>query len=178
MRPISARAGCLAQCGWKGGLAKFQPSWTILADSMCVARWTLTQNCSRGSCLTHPQAMNKHRTSSYATVSCRGLVRGPVVHVLACLADPVCFYGQGQTGPNTDFSSKNPKIGSRIWAGMGLESGWAHALGCPEWGPPGAGPQEGVLGTWWWCTCRSGPIPAIPAHTDVYLQIHAIPAHT
>ena len=139
--------------------------WTILADSMCVARWTLTQNCSRGSCLTHPQAMNKHRTSSYATVSCRGLVRGPVVHVLACQADSGRFYGRGQTGPNTDFTSKNPKIGSMGRTGMGLESGWAHALGCPEWGLPGAGQHEGVLGTWWWCTCCSGPIPAIPTNT-------------
>ena len=133
---------------------------------------------SRGSCLTHPQAMNKHRILSYATVSCRGLFRGLLVHVWACPADPVCFYGRGQTGANTDFSSKNPKIGSRGRTRMGLESGWAHALGCPEWGPPGAGPQEGVLGTWWWCPCCSGPIPAIPAHTVGYRQIHAIPAYT
>ena len=158
--------------------AKFQPSWTILADSTCVARWTLTQNCSRGSCLTHPQAMNKHRTLSYATVSCRGLVTGLLVHFLACQADSGRFYGRGQTGPNTDFSSKNPKIRSRGRTRMGLESGWAHTLGCPEWGPPGAGPQEGVLETWWWCPCCSGPIPAIPAHTVGYRQIHAIPAYT
>ncbi len=166
MRPISARAGCLAQCWWEGGRAKFQPSWTILVDSTCVARWTLTQNCSRGSCLTHPQAINKHRILSYATVSCRGLFRGLQVHVWACSADPVCFYGRGQTGPNTDFLLKNPKIGSRGRTGMGLESGWAHALGCPEWGPPGAGPQVGVLGTLWWFLCCSDPIPAIPAHTQ------------
>ena len=127
--------------------------------------------------MTHPQAMNKHCTSSYATVSCRGLVRGPVVHVLACPADSGRFYGRGQTGPNTDFTSKNPKLGSMGRTGMGLESGWAHALGCPEWGLPGAGPHEGVLGTWWWCPYHSGPIPAIPTHTDGYLQIHAIPAH-
>jgi hypothetical protein len=45
----------------------------------------------------------------------------------------------------------HPKIGSKGRTGMGLESGWAHALGCPEWGPPGAGPQEGhgVLGSQW-----------------------------
>ncbi len=128
--------------------------------------------------MTHPQAMNKHRISLYATVSCRGLFRGLLVHDLVCPADPVCFYGRGQIGPNTDFSSKNPKIRSRGRTEMGLESGWAHALGCPEWGPPGAGPQEGVLGTWWWFLCCSGPIPVIPAHTYGYLQIHAIPAHT
>ena len=37
MRPISAQAG--ASCTMQMR-AEFQPSWTILADSMCVARWT------------------------------------------------------------------------------------------------------------------------------------------
>jgi hypothetical protein len=33
--------------------------------------------------------------------------------------------------------------------GMGSKSGRAHALGCPEWVPPGVGSGEGVLGTLW-----------------------------
>ncbi len=49
---------------------------------------------------------------------------------------------------------------------MGSKSGQAHALGCPEWVPPGAGSGEGVLGTLWWFPCPSGPILAIHADTD------------
>ena len=49
---------------------------------------------------------------------------------------------------------------------MGSISGQAHALGCPEWVPPGAGSGEGVLGTLWWFPCPSGPILAIHADTD------------
>ena len=49
---------------------------------------------------------------------------------------------------------------------MGSKSGLAHALGCPEWVPPGVGSGEGVLGTLWWFQCPSGPILAIHADTD------------
>ena len=49
---------------------------------------------------------------------------------------------------------------------MGSKSGQAHALGCPEWVPPGVGSGEGVLGTLWWLPCPSGPILAIHADTD------------
>ena len=63
---------------------------------------------------------------------------------------------------------------------MGSKSGWAHALGCPEWVPPGAGSREGVLGTLWWFPFPSGPILAIhadtdqiPTHTCLYTQIPA-----
>ena len=49
---------------------------------------------------------------------------------------------------------------------MESKSGQAHALGCPEWVPPGAGSGEGVLGTLWWLPCPSGPILAIHADTD------------
>ncbi len=51
---------------------------------------------------------------------------------------------------------------------MGLESGWAHALGCPEWGPPGVGPQEGVLPLFWG---RCGGVRAAVAQYLLYLQI-------
>ena len=61
---------------------------------------------------------------------------------------------------------------------MGSKSGWAHAPGCPEWAPPGAGSREGVLGMLWWFSCPSGPMHAIPAdidsiltHTCKYIQI-------
>ena len=49
---------------------------------------------------------------------------------------------------------------------MGSKSGRAHALGCPEWVPPGAGSREGVLGTLWWFPRPSGPVLAIHADTD------------
>ncbi len=49
---------------------------------------------------------------------------------------------------------------------MGSKSGRAHALGCPEWVPPGVGSGEGALGTLWWFQCPSGPILAIHADTD------------
>ena len=63
---------------------------------------------------------------------------------------------------------------------MGSKSGLAHALGCPEWVPPGAGSLEGVLGMLWWFPCPSGPMHAIDAdsdtdgilmHTCTYIQI-------
>ena len=77
---------------------------------------------------------------------------------------------------------KIKKIGSRGGIGMGSNSGWPHALGCPEWVPPGAGSREGVLGTLWWFPCPSGPIHAIHADTD-HIHIHTgqytlIPANT
>ncbi len=52
---------------------------------------------------------------------------------------------------------------------MGSKSGLAHALGCPEWVPPGAGSLEGVLGMLWWFSCPSGPMYAIHADTDSIL---------
>ena len=100
------------------------------------------------------------------------LVEGRLGKVLAPPEDPGRFYGRGKTGPNTDFPRENRKIGSRGGIGMGSKSGWAHALGCPEWVPPGAGSREGVLGTLWWFPCPSGPILAIHADTDM------IPTHT
>ena len=63
---------------------------------------------------------------------------------------------------------------------MGLESGWAHALGCPEW----ACLVRGRMRVFWG---RGGGVRAAvaqylryleSAHTDGYLQIHAIPNHT
>ena len=57
----------------------------------------------------HPQAINKYRILSHASVSCRGLFRGLVVHVLACPADPGRFYGRGQTGPNSGKHRKKEK---------------------------------------------------------------------
>ena len=68
--------------------------------------------------------------------------------------------------------SKN-RVGGGI--GMGSKSGWAHALGCPEWVPPGAGSREGVLGTLWWFPRPSGPVLAMHADTDemcASIQIH------
>ena len=111
------------QCAWESDWAKFEPPWTILADSTAMARCTTAQKCWQ-----------------------------------------------------------NRKIGSRGGIGMGSKSGWAHALGCPEWVPPGAGSREGVLGTLWWFPCPSGPILAIHADTDqicthTYRYIE-IPTHT
>ena len=69
--------------------------------------------------------------------------------------------------------------------GMGSKSGRAHALGCPEWVPPGAGSRGGVLGMLWWFPCPSGPMHAIDADTDgilmhtcIYIQILTIPTYT
>ncbi len=60
---------------------------------------------------------------------------------------------------------------------MGSKSGRAHALGCPEWVPPGAGSREGVLGMLWWFSFPSGPMHAIHAESlqilIAYLRIHA-----
>ena len=53
---------------------------------------------------------------------------------------------------------------------MGSKSGRAHALGCPEWVPPGAGSRGGVLGMLWWFPCPSGPMHAIDADTDCILM--------
>ena len=112
-------------------------------------------------------------------------VQGRLGKVLALPDDSGRFYGRGKTGPNTDFPRKNRKIGSRGGIGMGSKSGWAHALGCPEWVPPGAGSREGVLGTLWWFPFPSGPILAIhadtdqiPTHTCLYTQIPANTQYT
>jgi len=94
----------------------------------------------------HPQAINKHLIAAHAIVPCTMLVGGRLGKVLAPPEDTGRFYGRGKTGPNTE----NRKIGSRGGIGMGSKSGCAHALGCPEWVPPGAGSREGVLGTLWW----------------------------
>jgi hypothetical protein len=68
---------------------------------------------------------------------------------------------------------------------MGSKSGRAHALGCPEWVPPGAGSRGGVLGMLWWFPCPSGPMHAIAADTDgilmhtcIYMHILTIPTYT
>ncbi len=58
---------------------------------------------------------------------------------------------------------------------MGSNSGWPHALGCPEWVPPGAESREGVLGTLWWYPC---PVVQYMQYTDmqiliIYIYIHA-----
>ncbi len=47
------------------------------------------------------------------------LVGGQLGKVLAPPEDPVRFYGRGKTGPNTDFSRENQKIGSRGGLGWG-----------------------------------------------------------
>jgi hypothetical protein len=80
---------------------------------------------------------------------------------------------------------KSPTLvfGSRGGVGMGSKSGLAHALGCPEWVPPGAGSGESVLGTLWWFPCPSGPILAIHADTDqmcthTYRYIQYLHIHT
>ena len=55
--------------------------------------------------------------------------------------------------------------------------GWGCKVdGHMPWGalsgfPPGAGSREGVLGTWWWFPCPSGPILAIHTDTD-HIQTH------
>ncbi len=160
------------QCSWEGDWAKFEPASTILADSTVVARCTKTQKCWRGSSLTHPQAIKKHLISAHAIVSCTMLVGGRLGKVLAPQEDTGRFYGRGRTGQNTYSSRKNKKIGCRGpgGIGMGSNSGWPHALGCPEWVPPVAGSREGVLGTLWWFPCPSGRIHAIHADTDRSLQ--------
>jgi len=91
---------------------------------------------------------------------------------MACPEHPGRFYGRGKTEPYTSFQEKIEKSGRGGGVGMGSKSGWAHALGCPEWVPPGVGSGEGVLGTLWWFQCPSGPILAIHADTD------QIPTHT
>jgi len=82
----------------------------------------------------------------------------------------------------TPVCKKKSKNWAKGGVGMGTKSGQAHALGCPEWVPPGAGSGESVLGTLWWFLCPSGPILAILADTDQmcthtyrYIQI---PTHT
>jgi hypothetical protein len=160
------------QCARESDWAKFEPPWTILADSTAMARCTTAQKCWRGAPLMHPQAINKHLIAAHAIVPCTMRVQGRLGKVLALPDDSGRFYGRGKTGPNTDFPRKNRKIGSRGGIGMGSKSGWAHALGCPEWVPPGAGSREGVLGTLRWFPFPSGPILAIHADTD------QIPIHT
>ncbi len=55
-----------------------------------------------------------------------------LVHVLACPADPSRLYDWGQTGPNTDFSTKNQKMGSR---GPEVGLGWGYKVdGHMPWG--------------------------------------------
>jgi hypothetical protein len=65
------------QYAWDDDWAKFEPAWTILADSTAtVARRTKTQKCWRGASLMHPQAINKHLISTQAIVSCTMRVGG------------------------------------------------------------------------------------------------------
>jgi hypothetical protein len=68
----------------------------------------------------HPQAINKHLISAHAIVYCTMLVGGRLGKVSAPPEDPGRFYGRGKTGPNTDFSRENQKIGSRGGTGMGV----------------------------------------------------------
>ncbi len=44
---------------------------------------------------------------------------------------------------------------------MAEKSGRPPAQGCPEWGPRGAAPAGGLLGTLCWHPCLSGPIHTI-----------------
>ena len=97
----------------------------------------------------HPPAINQYLISADTIVSCTTGMGGQSGKVMACPEHSGRFYGRGKTGPNTSSSRKNRKIGSRGGVGMGTKSGLAHALGCPEWVPPGAGSGEGVLGTLW-----------------------------
>jgi hypothetical protein len=126
----------------------------------------------------HPPAINKYLISAHTILSCTMLTGGRSGIVLACSEHPGRFYGRGKTGPNTGSSRLNRKIGSREGVGMGSKSGWAHALGCPEWVPPGVGSREGVLGMLWWFPCPRGPMHAIHTdndslltHTCKYIQI-------
>ena len=68
-------------------------------------------------------------------------------------------------------------------APMAGQSGRPPAQGCPEWGPPGAAPAGGLLGTLCWHLCSSGPIHTIHTihtnkHTCTYIHILMIHAHT
>ena len=144
-----------------------------------------SQKCWRGASLMHPPGKNKYLISAHASGSCTMLAGGRFGKVLACPEHPGGFYGRGKTGPNTDSWRKNRKIGSEGGVGMGSKSGRAHALGCPEWVPPGAGSRGGVLGMLWWFPCPSGPMHAIAADTDgilmhtcIYMHILTIPTYT
>ena len=98
-----------AQCGWQDEWPKFEPAWTILDDSMAVARRTKTQKCGRGASLMHPQSINKYLNSTHAVSSC-SMIGGELLgKVLACPEYPGRFYGSGKTGPNTDSSRKIKK---------------------------------------------------------------------
>jgi hypothetical protein len=117
--------------------------------------------------LTPSPAINKYPISAHTIVSCTMEMGGRSGKVMACPEHPGRFYGRGKTEPSTSSSRKNRKIGSRGGGvGMGSKSDRAHALGCPEWVPPGAGSREGVLGMLWWFSCPSGPMHAIHADTD------------
>ncbi len=72
--------------------------------------------------------------------------------------------------PTPILEGKIEKSGRRGGVGMGSKSGRAHALGCPEWVPPGAGSRGWVLGMLWWFPCPSGPMHAIDADTDCILM--------
>ncbi len=116
--------------------------------------------------MTPSPARNKSLISAHTIVSCTMGMGGRSGKVMACPEHPGRFYGCGKTEPNTSSSRKKSKNRVERGVGMGSKSGWAHALGCPEWVPPGAGSREGVLGMVWWFSCPSGPMHPIHADTD------------
>jgi hypothetical protein len=164
----------------------------ILADSTVVARRTKTHNCPKGASLMHPQTINKYMMSAHAFPSCTMLMGKQLGCALVCPEDLGRFYGRDKTALDRSkhrFFQKIRSRGGSPWDWDVVMKWMDNALGCPEWVPPGAGSQEGVLGTWWWFLCPSGPIHAIHADTFTNIDIHAytykyhhmipcIPSHT
>jgi len=144
------------QCAWEGDWAKFEPDWTILADSTAVARCITAQKSWRRAPLMQPQAINKHLIAAHAIVPCTMLVEGRLGKVLAPPEDSGRFYGRGKTGPNTDFPQKIEKSGR----GGGL--GWGQKeVGHMHWGALSGSPrllgQERVF----WGRCGGFRAPVV-----------------
>ncbi len=63
-------------------------------------------------------------------------MRGLLVHVLACPADPGRFYGRGQTGQNTNFFNEKIKPEKSKKSGPEVGLGWGYKVdGHMPWGP-------------------------------------------
>ncbi len=167
---ISALAG--ASCTMRLG-GRVTQVWACLDDpGRFYDRGNMEPNTKlleRGPSLRPSPAINKSPISAHTIVSCTMGMGGWSGKVMACPEHPGRFYGRGKTEPNSSSLWKNWKIGSRGGVGMESKSGRAHALGCPEWVPPGAGSREGVLGMLWWFSFPSGPMHAIHADTDSIL---------
>ena len=141
------------QCAWKGDSSKFEPAWPIHEISTAVARRHKTQICCTG-CMFHAPTSHKYipdfGTRVWVLYNARGWANGQCFGLSRC-SWPILQLWQYTSKHR--FLNKNPKIGSRWGIGMGSKSGWAHALGCPEWVPPGAGSPVGVSGKLWWFPC-------------------------